>query len=113
MVNELMYGAGLLNSGSFAGNQYVNFALMSLTELPASFVGNFMINRFGRRWSNVACMLGNMLMQAGIMVAIAAEDGSMGGAVTALAITGRVFSNISWYIMPNTAQSLKQQTGSG
>ena len=96
MVNELMYNASLLNSGSFAGNQYINFSLMSLTELPASFVGQFMCNRFGRRWSNVACMLGSMLMQAGIMVAIVTEDGSMGVAVTALAITGRVFSNISW-----------------
>ena len=67
MVNEVMYGAGFLNSGSFAGNQFINFSLVALTELPASFLGQFSIDRLGRRWSNVGCMVGNMLMQASFL----------------------------------------------
>jgi hypothetical protein len=26
------------------------------TELPSVFVGEFLINRYGRRWSHVGCM---------------------------------------------------------
>ena len=42
---------------NLAGNQYVNFALVASTELPSVFVGEFLINRYGRRWCHVGCML--------------------------------------------------------
>ena len=54
----------MLNSGNFAGNQFVNFSLMSLTELPSAFIGQLVIDHLGRRWSNVGCMAGSMLAQA-------------------------------------------------
>ena len=34
----------------------MNFALVASTELPSVFVGEFFINRYGRRWSHVFCM---------------------------------------------------------
>ena len=46
-----------MNVENLAGNQYVNFALVASTELPSVFVGEFLINRYGRRWCHVGCML--------------------------------------------------------
>ena len=45
-----------MNVENLAGNQFVNFAMVASTELPSVFVGEFLINRFGRRWCQVACM---------------------------------------------------------
>ena len=42
-----------MNVENLAGNQYVNFALVASTELPSVFVGEFLINRYGRRWCHV------------------------------------------------------------
>ena len=46
-----------MNVENLAGNQYLNFALVASTEFPAVFIGEFLINRFGRRWCHVGCML--------------------------------------------------------
>ena len=89
---------GQLNSGNLAGNQFVNFSLLALTEMPACFLGQFFVDRLGRRWSHVMCHTVFTLMMASIMVVIAVE-GQIGPAVTGLAVTARVFSNIAWYVM--------------
>lgn len=57
IVNDFFYLGGQMNVENLAGNQYVNFALVASTELPSVFVGEFLINRYGRRWSHVGCML--------------------------------------------------------
>jgi hypothetical protein len=42
---------------NLAGSVFRNFALLSLTELPSVFVGQFTIDRLGRRWAHCSCML--------------------------------------------------------
>ena len=53
MVNDFLYVGGQLNVENLAGNQLINFAVVGLTELPSVFFGEFLINRIGRRWSQV------------------------------------------------------------
>ena len=52
-VNDFLYIAGQLNVENLAGNQFVNFAVVSLTEVPTVVIGEFFMNRMGRRWSQV------------------------------------------------------------
>ena len=97
IVNDLLYTAGQLNSDNLAGNQFINFTLVALTELPACFIGQFMIDRLGRRWSHVICMLGSAIPQVIIIGLLSQSD--TGSAINGLVITGRIFSNIAWYVM--------------
>ena len=55
-VNDFFYVGGQMNVENMAGNQYVNFALVGLSEMPSVFIGEFMMNRIGRRWSQTICM---------------------------------------------------------
>ncbi len=57
MVNDFFYVGGQMNVENLAGNQFVNFALAATTELPSVFIGEFICNRLGRRWSHCLCML--------------------------------------------------------
>ena len=41
-----------MNVENLAGNQFVNFAVLAFTELPSVFVGEFLINRYGR-WIDI------------------------------------------------------------
>ena len=44
-VNDYFYIAGSLNAENLAGNMFVNFSLLSLTELPSVFIGQFLIGK--------------------------------------------------------------------
>lgn len=82
---------------NLAGNQFVNFALVGLTELPSVFVGEFFIARIGRRWSQVGFQILTSITYAVIVILLKFEvEGSI---VTGLAITAKTFSNIGWFIM--------------
>jgi hypothetical protein len=65
---------GQMNVENLAGNQYINFSLVSLTELPSVFVGEFLINRYGRRWSHVLCMAITTAFFVGAMLIANFED---------------------------------------
>ena len=43
VVNDYFYISGSLNVENLAGNLFVNFSLLSLTELPSVFIGQFLI----------------------------------------------------------------------
>ena len=45
-VNEYFYIAVSLNVENLAGNMFVNFSLLSLTELPAVFIGNWTVSNW-------------------------------------------------------------------
>ena len=51
-LNDFLYIGGQLNVENLAGNQFVNFAVLAFTELPSVFVGEFLINRYGR-WIDI------------------------------------------------------------
>ena len=42
-VNDYFYIAGSLNAENLAGNIFTNFSLLSLTELPSVFIGQFLM----------------------------------------------------------------------
>ena len=42
-VNDYFYIAGSLNVENLAGNMFLNFSLLSLTELPSVFIGQFLM----------------------------------------------------------------------
>ena len=44
-VNDYFYIAGSLNAENLHGDLWLNFALVALTELPAAFVGQFLMGR--------------------------------------------------------------------
>ena len=43
IVNDYFYIAGSLNVENLAGNMFLNFSLLSLTELPSVFIGQFLM----------------------------------------------------------------------
>jgi len=53
-VNDYFYIAGSLNAENLHGDIWLNFSLVALTELPAVFVGTFLMERLGRRWVHCA-----------------------------------------------------------
>ena len=64
-----------MNVENLAGNQYLNFVIVALTELPSVFIGEFLISRFGRRWMHVLCMAVTMLLYIVICIVIESAEG--------------------------------------
>jgi len=97
IVNDYFYMAGQLNATNLAGNMFVNFSLLALTELPVVFIGQAFIDRFGRRWSHVGihCITTSLFL---VNVLIVNMDG-MGTAVLVLSLLAKFFGNITWFIM--------------
>jgi len=96
-VNDYFYFAGQINAGNLAGNMFVNFALLALTELPSVFIGQFMIDRFGRRWSHVACMFIVTACFTCNIVLVNMDD--MGQVVLAFSLAAKTTSNVGWFVM--------------
>lgn len=44
-VNDYFYVAGSMNVENLAGDMFVNFSMLSLTELPSVFIGQFLIDK--------------------------------------------------------------------
>ena len=42
-VNDFFYVAGTLNAENLSGDIFINFSLISLTEMPSVFIGQFLI----------------------------------------------------------------------
>ena len=97
MVNDFLYIAGQLNVENLAGNQFVNFALIGLTELPSAFVGQALMGRLGRRWVHMGCHFFTCITYA-IIVALLCYQ-IEGTVITGLAITAKTINNIAWFIM--------------
>ena len=97
-MNDFIYNAGQLNSGNLAGNQFLNFSIIALTEMPSCFVGSILITKLGRRWAHVLCMLGSAIPHA-LIIPLVNSDEPATSFVTGLAITARLSSNVGWYVM--------------
>lgn len=96
-VNDYFYIAGSMNVENLAGDMFLNFSLLSLTELPSVFMGQFLIDRYGRRWVHLACMVLTTLAFA-VMIPLAG-DPSLGTALVVLSVFGKIASNVGWFIM--------------
>ena len=96
-VNDYFYIAGSMNVENLAGDMFVNFSLLALTELPSVFIGQFLIDRFGRRWIHFCCMAITTIAFA--VICPLAGDESLGIAVIVLSILSKFASNVGWFIM--------------
>merc|ERR1719474_853451 len=95
IVNDYFYITGTLNAENLKGNIFINFTLLSLTELPSVFVGQFLIDRYGRRWVHTGFMvLATVPMFLCIILVHYDQQ-----AVRALTIVSKVASNIGWFVM--------------
>jgi len=96
-VNDFFYVAGTLNAENLSGDIFINFSLISLTEMPSVFIGQFLIDKFGRRWMHVACMvLATLPLAISIFVV---EDERYGGLLVGLTMASKTASNVGWFIM--------------
>ena len=112
-VNDYFYIAGSLNAENLAGNIFTNFSLLSLTELPSVFIGQFLmgrwwnnhidfllmlwiiLDRYGRRWVHCLCMI---LATLPLMLCVVFVNYN-GQVVVALTVISKVASNVGWFIM--------------
>lgn len=62
----MIYEQITLNTPYMSGNQFLNFFLLAIVELPGSVLAGFMIGRLGRRWTPV---IFGMLMAVSCLVA--------------------------------------------
>jgi OCT family organic cation transporter-like MFS transporter 4/5 len=69
-VNTVIYEGITLNTPQMLGNQFLNFFILSVTEVPATLLGGYLLEKFGRRWTQVfffgccglACGIGAILV---------------------------------------------------
>jgi len=54
VMNSVIYYAITLNASNLSGNQFVNFFILAMIELPAGYLGSVLVDRAGRRWTQVA-----------------------------------------------------------
>ena len=43
----------MLVTHKIPGNQFLNFFILGIIELPSSYLGGFLADRIGRRWTQV------------------------------------------------------------
>jgi len=96
-VNDYFYVAGSMNVENLAGDMFVNFSLLSLTEMPSVFIGQFLIDRFGRRWIHTSCMVISTVPFF-INIFLVSND-ELGTVVVVLSVFSKIASNVGWFIM--------------
>ncbi|RWS08385.1 solute carrier family 22 member 5-like protein [Dinothrombium tinctorium] len=103
VANEVAYTGLQLNVTNFHGNEFVNFFLFSIIEIPSFIIGWFLMeSRFGRRWSISICLL-----FAGISLALCACVPSNHIILTTtLATIGKLFVTASYMIISLQAAEL-------
>ena len=52
-MNSLIYYGVTLNSSNLGGNQFVNFFILAVIEVPAGYLGGVFADKIGRRWTQV------------------------------------------------------------
>ncbi|XP_076306746.1 carcinine transporter-like [Tachypleus tridentatus] len=56
VANSMAYYGLQINVTNLYGNEFLNFFLLGIVELPSYFLCWFLMERFGRRWTNVSLM---------------------------------------------------------
>ncbi|XP_013411773.1 organic cation transporter protein isoform X2 [Lingula anatina] len=85
MVNSLAYYGLTLGSGTLHGDRYINFFLSGAVELPAYFIGSFLLQRFGRR--KPICMFQMLCGLSNIMLVFIPKETDSGVNLLPLIIT--------------------------
>ena len=95
-VNDYFNMAGSLNAENLSGNIFLNFSLLSLTELPSVFIGQAMMDRFGRRWVHSCCMV---MATLPLMASVFMVSDTANTSVLVMSLMSKVASNVAWFIM--------------
>ena len=53
----MLYYAITLNADNMAGYIFLNFFVWGIVEVPAGWLGGFLVDRTGRRWTQVGFFL--------------------------------------------------------
>jgi len=51
-INVVVYYGITLNTTHMSGNQFLNFFLLSVIELPSGMAGGYLVDKVGRRWTH-------------------------------------------------------------
>lgn len=80
VANSCAYYGLHINVTNMSGNEFLNFFLLGLVEFPASAVGWWTMENFGRRWTNVSLQL---LVSAACLASCFVPTGATIAGVTA------------------------------
>lgn len=90
VMNAVIYYAITLNASNLSGNQFVNFFILAMIELPAGYFGSVLVDKGGRRWTQVAFFV--LCAIASIVAGVCAPN-TKGGEVWAISsVVGAVVS---------------------
>ncbi|KAF2361630.1 Major facilitator sugar transporter-like [Trinorchestia longiramus] len=95
--NNLFYYGLTYNIDNMSGNQFLNFFLFGITELPANFLGGWMVEVLGRRWSQASCFLMASVCAVASMSFLDGEQSVWG--TTALLTISKLFVTISFLVI--------------
>lgn len=56
-TNSFIYYGLIINSSALPGNKYINYILVNLVEIPAVIVAYHAMDRFGRKFTLITCMI--------------------------------------------------------
>lgn len=77
IMNAVIYYAITLNASNLSGNQFLNFFILAMIEVPGGYFGSVLCDKVGRRWTQVAvfvlCLASSLL--AGVAVEFPASSG--------------------------------------
>ena len=73
-MNVLIYYAITLNVSQVAGSPYIIFFILAIIEIPSSWLGGYLVDRYGRRWVPVIFFLICALACFGTSVGVMYED---------------------------------------
>jgi OCT family organic cation transporter-like MFS transporter 4/5 len=96
--------AGLhYNATNLSGNEFLNFFLLAIVEVPSLFVGWYLMEtKFGRRWTNTLCLMG-----CGVFLCIPAFlPHDWGTATTVLALFGKFWIAAAFMLLFQVAAEL-------
>ena len=77
-MNVFVYSGVTINSPYMPGNQFVNFFILAIVEIPASLLGGYLMQSLGRRWtpviflvlSTITCLIAAWNMNSTMIVTI-------------------------------------------
>lgn len=70
-MNTLIYEGITLNTPNVGGiDQFLNFFILSIIEVPSSMLGGYLLDKVGRRWTQVVffllcaifCLIGSIVV---------------------------------------------------
>lgn len=112
---NLIFYVLTLNSMRIGGNPFLNFLYQAIVEFPSYFVGKWIIDRIGRRCTNVFCFLGAAMLSASVINLLDSTDYNI--MVTVLTVFAKFIGGITFFSL--NVQSMEifptclRQTGIG